>query len=485
MTILVLDIGSSSARALLFSDQIEPIPDAAASAGYHLTTKPDGAATLDAAALQTHVETCLDAVMLHPAARDIQVVGLATLAGNMLGVDAAGDPLTPIYTYADTRSAEDVAFLKTAVDAVSKHQRTGCPVHTAYHPGRLHWLRRTDPALFAQVVTWLDFGTYLYRRWFGQAACSFSMASWSGLLNRSDLTWHQQWLWALDIDESILPPLADYSDMQSGLLPVYAARWPALRDVPFCLAVGDGAAANVGSGCVDESRIALTVGTTAALRVISGEILPHVPDGLWGYRVDALYHLIGGATSEGGNIYHWARETLRLEGSLEEALMQRTPDSHGLTFLPLLAGERSPGWAADAAGAITGLRLSTTPLDIAQAALEGVALRLAAVADQLMPLAGPDAAVSGGGGALRRSPAWASIIANALGRPLHLLDESEITARGTAILALRALGRCGLADFPPRFAYTIEPVPAIVDILQAARERQARLYEQTIGDGAG
>lgn len=480
MTILAIDIGSSSARVVLYDEQIQPIPGAAASATYQMTSAPPGAAVFDALALQEQVELCLDAVLQHPAAQDIGVVGLATLAGNVLGVDAANAPLTPVYTYADTRNAEDVALLKASVDEESKHQRTGCVIHTAYQPGRLRWLRRTEPDLFAQVAVWLDFGTYLYRRWFGDAPCSYSIASWSGMLNRSDLTWHQQWLYALDMDESLLPPLADYSDTVSGLVPDYAARWPSLRNVPFCLAVGDGAAANVGSGCVDESRIALTVGTTAALRVVSSDILPHVPGGLWGYRLDAVHHLIGGATSEGGNIFQWARETLRLDEDVEEALLNRVPDSHGLTFLPLLAGERSPGWVGDATGAVTGLRLSTGPIELLQAALEGVALRLSLIADQLTPLVGADAPVMAGGGGVRQSVAWAHILANALNRPLYVLDSGEITARGTAILALRAVGGCGLADFPPEVAYSIEPVPVIVEALRAARNRQTALYRNLI-----
>lgn len=481
MTILVLDVGSSSTRALLYDDQLEPIPGATTSAAYQMSITPPGAATFNALDLQQQVEMCLDAVLQHPAARQIQAVGLATFVGNLLGVDAAGDPLTPIFTYADTRSAEDVAFLKTVIDEHSKQQRTGCPLHTAYQPARLHWLRRTDPALFTQVAAWLDFGTYLYRRWFGDSPCSYSVASWSGLLNRSDLTWHEQWLSALDLDETLFPALADYSDMASGLLPAYAARWPALRDVPFCLAVGDGAAANVGSGGVDESCIVLTVGTTAALRIVSGEILPPVPDGLWGYRLDAPCHLIGGATSEGGNVFQWAQAALRLDSSLEDELLRRVPDSHGLTFLPLLAGERSPGWASDATGAVIGLRLSTTPVDIAQAALEGVALRLALIADQLTPLAADGAPVMGGGGALRESAAWAHIIANALNRRLHVLANDEITARGTALLVRRALGQASLHDFQPRIAYTIEPIPTIVEVLRAALDRQRQLYDLLIG----
>lgn len=482
MTVLVLDIGSSSARALLFDDQARLIPGAQVTQSYQIENEPTGAATLDMALLQRQVEACIDKILEHPAANKIRVVGVDTLVGNVLGVDKSGLPLTPVYTYADTRNAEDVEVLRASLDAAEMHQRTGCILHTAYQPARLHWLRRTQPALFQQAQQWLDIGTYFFRQWFGSAPVSYSVASWSGMLNRAALAWDDVWLDTLALSPDKLPPLADYNAMQQGLEQRYAARWPALRDIPFCLAVGDGVAANVGSGCVDRTSVALTVGTTAALRTITGNELPPVPAGLWSYRVNKMLHLIGGATSEGGNIFQWAQDTLNLirPSEAELVLASREPDSHGLTFLPLLLGERSPGWAAEATGAIIGLRLSTTPLDILQAALEGVAHRLALIAEQLQHVTDDNCRITASGGAITASPLWAQIIANALNRPLNITAETELTARGTAILALHAIGLCSLKDYPPTVLSVIEPDAASVARMKAARERQVSLYQKLV-----
>src|SRR5207245_215583 len=79
------------------------------------------------------------------------------------------------------------------------------------------------------------------------------------------------------------------------------------------------------------------------------------------------------------------------------------PDAHGLTVLPFLAGERAPGWRADRRAAITGLSLDTTALDVVQAALEAVALRLALVYALLAPRAAADHLVVASGGAISHS----------------------------------------------------------------------------------
>jgi gluconokinase len=481
MVILVIDIGSSSVRALLFDHQPKLIADAVVSHQHQFTTSPPGAATMDMITLQSSVETCIDEILTHPLASAIQVVGMATFVGNILGIDEAGKPITPVYTYADTRSADDVEQLRTSTNVRDAHQRTGCMTHTAYLPGRLSWLRRTEPELFSSVRRWLDVGTYLYSQWFGEAQASYSVSSWSGMLNRNQLEWDDGWLTLLGLDKAVFPILSDYNAVQAGLNPIYARRWSALKDTPFCLAVGDGAAANIGSGCIGDSYIALTVGTTAALRIAAPTMFPHVPDGLWDYRVTADLHLVGGATSEGGNIYHWLLNMLGIAGKdLERQLAQREADSHGLTFLPLLAGERSPGWATDATGAVVGLRLSTIPIDILQAVLEGVALRLSVIAEQLSGIAKRNIVVVGGGGALMSSPAWTQIIANAINLPIHVTSESEVTARGVAILALAALNQCSPSAEFPAITNIVYPQSGNVSKLKAARQRQVELYSKLV-----
>jgi gluconokinase len=138
----------------------------------------------------------------------------------------------------------------------------------------------------------------------------------------------------------------------------------------------------------------------------------------------------------------WLRNLVRLpaDDEVEAALAAAEPDSHGLTVLPFLAGERSPGWRSQQRAAISGLSLDTTALDIARAGLEAVALRLALVYALLAPLATPGHAIVASGGALR-SRAWAQAIADALGQPLQLSSEEEATSRGAALLALESLGR--------------------------------------------
>ena len=114
-----------------------------------------------------------------------------------------------------------------------------------------------------------------------------------------------------------MPPLGDVDASVKGLRSEYASRWPALNNVPWFPAIGDGAAANAGSGCAAEGNWALTIGTSSAIRVIVApdQVIP--PPGLWLYLLDANRALLGGALSEGGNVFAWMEKTLQLP-SLKE-----------------------------------------------------------------------------------------------------------------------------------------------------------------------
>jgi gluconokinase len=209
------------------------------------------------------------------------------------------------------------------------------------------------------------------------------------------------------------------------------------------------------------------VGTSAALRTVYEADRPRPRPGLFLYRLDERRVVEGGALSDGGNLHHWLQETLR---DAKGSLAGRDPDSHGLTFLTLLGGERSPGWHRHAVGAIHGLTLATTPLDLRQAALEGVAFRFAEILE-LMPEVEELVAT---GGALLNERDWVQLMADALARPIVLSRVREASLRGAAVLTLERLGE------KPREAplgRVVEPRGEHADAYRAARERQRALYD--------
>ena len=489
--ILAVDIGSSAVKAGLYDRDANALPKTFASIPHQQRTAADGTHEEDALDVLRASEVAIDRALdlAGDAAEHIAAVGFDAMASTILGLDARQNPVTPVFTYADTRTSQDVESLHQAIDVDAAYQRTGVMQHTSYVPGRILWTRRQHPKTFERIAKWTDITTFIFSRWFGttDVPSSYSVAAWSGLLNRHRLEWDADLLDAVGLDITALPRLAPYSNAQSGLCPVYSVRWPQLAEVPFFLAVGDGAAVNIGSGCTDRRNIALTVGTTAAMRLVvdhpNDQSPPQVPKGLWGYILRGDRTLLGGAFSEGGNVVEWALNNFKLPSldDLNDELERTEPDAHGLTVLPFIAGERAVGWSTNASGVINGVRVSTSGLDILQALMESVAYRFSLVADLLRDEMDDDRVFIAGGGAMTNSPWWLQTMADVLQGEVHIPAEEQATSRGAAILALNALGVWnGLDDVMPEIAAVYQPRDQYRSIYQEAIQRQAELYGAVI-----
>ncbi len=447
----------------------------------HLRTTADGGAEFDPVELMAGVVEVIDQI-LHlagPLAEQIVGVAMTTFVSNVLGLDATGQSVTPIYTYADTRNAADAAALCQELGGqAAMHDLTGCLIHSSYLPARFRWLARTQPEALKSAAYWVSFGEYLWQEFLGQRRVSYSVASWTGLLNRRELVWEQTWLSRLPLEENQLSSLADVDEPASGLRRVWAERWPALKHTPWFPAIGDGVAANIGSGCDAPQRVALTIGTSGAMRVALEHDPDTAPEGLWVYRVDRRRALVGGATSEGGNVFAWLTQTLQLPPNLDRELAQMPPAAHGLIVLPFVAGERAPGWHSEARASLIGFTLNTRPIDILQAGLEGVAYRFALIHQRLKPYLPPDHQIIGSGSALLNSSIWPQMMADVLGHPLIASAEKEATSRGVAVLALEALGLAG--EIPSAMGKIYQPNSERHSQYQQALLKQVEMYNKLI-----
>ncbi|MFN8006486.1 MAG: gluconokinase [Terriglobia bacterium] len=484
--ILTIDVGSSSVRAGLYDRNAQLCEGLNARRGYEFQTTADGGAEVDADFLFELVCQVIDEVFAKGIGNpeEIDAVAVSTFWHNVLGVDKDQCPLTPVYSWADTRSAEAAEELKQQLNEESVHSRTGTVLHPSYWPAKLRWLRQSRPDLWERTKKWMSFGEYLYLKLFGETICGISMASGTGLLDQVRCAWDEEILRTLSLSPEQLSPLGDLDTPLQQLRSPYIQRWPRLKDVPWLPALGDGACSNIGSGCVDSKRIALMVGTSGAMRISLDRAPSFIPRGLWCYHIDRRRFLIGGALSNGGILFEWLRDTIRLEANselLEQELSAMGPAAHGLTVLPFLLGERSPGWRGQARAAFVGLNLHTRPIEILRASLESVACRFAKIASLLKPVAPESVEIVASGGALLNSPAWTQIMADVLGRPVIASAVTEASSRGAALLALETTKRifaCGQVVHPLGRVYL--PNPENQPVYEKMRMRQDELYELLI-----
>ncbi|HEY0431055.1 MAG TPA: FGGY-family carbohydrate kinase, partial [Pyrinomonadaceae bacterium] len=419
---------------------------------------------------------------LNGSATRIELIAISCFWHSLIGVDEKDYATTPVLGWADSRAVAATDELRSELDETKAHARTGCRFHPSYWPAKLRRLRNEEPEIFRRTTRWLSFAEYLTLKFFDDAAMSVSMASGTGLLNQHTCEWDHELLAALGIGSGSLPEIAAPHRPLPRLVRSRGVLWPQLSEARLFPAIGDGAANNLGAGCNSIEKVALMIGTSGAMRAcFAGEPPEQLPSELWCYRADRSRILVGGALSDGGGLYNWIRESLLRDenaDTIESELELLRPDSHGLTILPFWAGERSTGWNPKARGTILGASLQTRPIEILRAAMEAIAYRFALIARALEPFA-PGATVIASGHALRSSPTWVQILADALGRRVMISELSEASLRGAALLALEAAGKIrSIEEFSVPVEVVFEPNMSHHAVYRQAIDRQQQLYQK-------
>ncbi len=478
--ILALDIGTSSVRAALYDGNADPLPRMSAKIERALTVTAEGGSEIDADEAFAQVVAAIDTVLkkVARAKGEIAYVVSSAFWHSVVGVNAKGKPTTKVFGWADTRSRKYVEVLRKRFDEHVIHNRTGVRFHSSFWPAKLMWLQSEFPETFEKTEQWLSLSDYISLRLFGSAATSVSMASGTGILDIRSFEWDRELLKFLKIKPANLPEIVENDAHTFQLAKTYAKRWPLLKNAKWLSAIADGAADNIGSGCITKNRAALMVGTSGAMRVAYAGLPPaKIPHGLWCYRVDRKRVILGGALSDGGGLYRWLKDNLKLPAQAKTEIPRRGAAAHGLTFLPFLAGERSTGYHESATGAVLGLQSSTDSIDILQAAMESVAYRFAEVFDQLNSIVKIKEIVASGG-ALRESPVWTQIIADVLGRDLTISAAGESSSRGAVLLALESIGKIeNVEALPLQIAKQTAFHPQCHAIYKRARQQHRADYK--------
>lgn len=468
---LSLDIGSSSVRALVFDHEARQMEGFGAQVPYRVRTTPDGGAEVDAEDLAELVFDCLDEVhrQIHAAGMRIRAVASSAFWHSFLGVDARGNPTLPILHLLDTRSEPYVRRLPDT------HARTGCMPHSSYWPAKLLWLAENRKTEMRATARWLSFPEFLFERLFGRARASTSMLSATGLWNQNANDYDAEMLAILPIRRDQLPDPKTFDQPETDLRE-FAQDWPAFANAQWFPALGDGACNNLGSGCASRERASLMVGTTGAMRVVITAGSIEIPRGLWCYRVDRKRFVIGGALSNGGEVFAWAKRTLQLPKDLEARLEAAVPGSHLLTVLPFFAGERTPYWRGDLRAAISGLSFATEPFDIFRASLEAVSLAFSEIY-RLLAQSNPVNEIVASGGALLRSPGWTQMMADAIGHPVTACTETETSCRGAALWTMERTGVVrNVDDIPASMGAVFHPRLEHQETYKQLRDAQHDLY---------
>jgi xylulokinase len=355
---------------------------------------------------------------------DISAIAVAGQQHGLVVLDADGRPLRDAPLWNDTTSAVDAERLVEDLGGPAAWaDRIGSVPVPSFTVTKWAHLRRTAPDVAAAAAAVRLPHDYLTERLCGRAVTDRGDASgwWSPA--REEYAADVLSLDRVDLDPALLPEVRQAGDAAGTVTAPAAAELGLRADLMVAAGTGDNMAAAVGLA-LEAGTPVISLGTSGTAYTVTDRPAADA-SGLVAGFADAAHRFLPlactlNATLAVDRVAAW----LGLDRDAVEPAGERTPD------LPA------------AAGTITGLRHTTTPGQILQAAYDGALTSLLDGLDAVQSATGgvaPDAPlVLVGGGA--RGAAWRDTAARLSGRALELPDETESVAVGAAALAAATLG---------------------------------------------
>ena len=418
---------------------------------------------------------------------DVVGIGLSGQMHGMVALDAHHEVLRPAILWNDNRNAAECDLLLDRVGGLDGLLGlTNNAALPGYTIGKILWLRRHEPELFARTEVVLNPKDHLRWRLTGERATDVSDASGFGALDVRNRRWSSDLMAALELPESLLPPVVE-SDAPVGRLTAEAAELTGLPvGTPVVAGGGDSVLQTTSMGIVSPGTLGITLGTAGIL----GAAIEHCPDNAHGRlqiscgNEAGRWHVMGVALSAGGALQWWTDALRALvpdaSNATVTALATRSPvGARGVRFLPYLVGERAPHVDPEARATFVGVDLGHDLTDLSRAVLEGALLNLREIRDIMadVGVATDDVRISGGASAY---PLWRQTLADVLGTPVHLVTNGEQgAAYGAALLAGVGGGRwANLSEALGRVVVTdrVQPDPAAVAVHDASYDDFRRIY---------
>ncbi len=438
-----IDIGTTSVKTIALNKNGQEIDSG--SFNLELSNNNEGAAEQDPDAVYQAVIIALS--ILCPKIKSkgytIAQVGLSSAMHSLLLVSGEGRPLTKAMTWMDNRAKKHAQELWISKEGKSIYKRTGTPIHPMSPLTKLVWLREVHPELFEQAIHFVSLKEWIWYQWFKVWEIDASMASATGLYNLDLQEWDKDALACAGISPEQLSKIVPTTHIRKEIQDQKMIDLGFDTEINFNIGASDGVLANLGLGAIEKDVMAITIGTSCALRMGSSKPVTDEKTRSFCYVLDQGKFIVGGPSNSGGIVVE--RLYNQILGGRKQDFGQfltqvgNTELAEDLICLPYMVGERAPLWNADAKAAWIGLQLHHTSAHILRATVEGILFNAYWIASNLFEKVGiPRKIVASGG--LLKIPWIREDLAHIFNIPVEYREEGDASTLGAIFLAEMASG---------------------------------------------
>lgn len=439
--VLTIDIGTTSAKVLIVSDEGDVV--ASAQEFYPTHFPQPGFAVQDPKVITDGILKIIKTAVAASPHR-VAAIGVSSAMHSLMAIDEKGTPLTPLILWSDMRSSAHAMQLQKSDLGREIYNATGTPIHPMSPLCKLMWMRENEPELVKRTWKFISIKEYLFLVLCGKFHVDYSVASSSGLFDVHQLNWSAKALDVAGISADKLSQCVSPYDNTLRLKSDVATAVGLSTDIPVVPGASDGCAAHLGSNAMAKGRLSLTIGTSGAVRMASKSYLPDARQRTFNYRLDEHTFISGGATNNGTVLLNWfcknfySDKTVDIVGFAKLATSVEA-GAGGLVFLPYVFGERAPHYNPDLRGVFFGLAQHHTQAHLMRSLLEGICLEIRSIVESVEESIEQVSEVLASGGFVR-SPLWLQMMANVLQKSITLHDVNDASSLGAALMAFSSLG---------------------------------------------
>jgi xylulokinase len=447
-TILACDVGTSGVKVVL-TDSLGSVI-AARQESYGLIAGPGGWVDQDLDAILAALYSAGRALVEGLEPSSIDAVAVTAQMFNLVPLDGAGRPLTPMLSWLDQRAAGQAVRLAERLDRAAQFERFGSIVTAKDVVPKIEWLREERPDIWAQTAALVDCKEAVVAALTGEVVIDPAGAMAFRLFDPRVGAWSPAACEAIGVPVDLLPAVRPATSIAGGLRPEAAEAMGLPSGLPVVVGAGDVPASQVGAGATRPGDAHVSLGTAVYFGVTVDRPVED-PAGQLGVlgHIDPDRWILWLEVATGGGALNWLLRVLDADdaddpgaGTLAriDALVGEASAMDGLLFAPWLSGERVPVFDDRLRGAFVGLGLHHGRSHLLRAVMEGVAYQMRWALEYGADYGVPIDEIRGvGGGAI--GSAWTQIIADVLGRPvLSMAAPQDATARGAATCAIIGLG---------------------------------------------
>lgn len=449
---LGIDIGTTSTKAVLFTEEGEVIQQE--NIGYPLYTPDISTAEQDPKEIFQAVLKAISNITTDHPQKTLSFISFSSAMHSLIVMDENDQPLTPCITWADNRSEAWAHKIKDELNGHEIYKRTGTPIHPMSPLTKITWLVNEHPEIASKAKKYIGIKEYIFKQFFDQYVVDYSLASAMGMMNLKTLDWDEEALAIAGVTRTQLSALVPTTKSFQNCCPDLAKQIGINPLTPFIIGASDGVLSNLGVNAIRKGEIAVTIGTSGAIRTIIDKPQTDEKGRIFCYCLTEKHWVIGGPVNNGGMILRWIRdefasseiETAKRLGIdpyevLTKIAQRVRPGADGLLFHPYLAGERAPLWNPNVRGSFFGLTLSHKKEHMIRAALEGVIYNLYTVFLALMEcMDSPVTRIQATGG-FARSEVWRQMMSDIFESEVVVPESYESSCLGACILGLYATGK--------------------------------------------